>query len=290
VNEHLLAQLLDQAATLGSQGKWLHASQALLRILQEHPERTDVSLRLAALYADNGNAAEAERVLLTALGRDEYNSDLLYALGAIFFHSGDLDRALYYFEQLVSYRLPQVHFMLGRVYERKGDPVAAERHARLALDLDPVFPGAPAFLAQLLLRHGDAERVLEFLEDAVRRESGDVELRFFRGLALSLTGRWDEALASFEALRQPMAGDVRLVCATARVNLELRRYAEAEELLHAALALEPEHAELLVLLGTSALLQSERERSRRYFDRALELDPDNIEALEGLKYFAPTKE
>lgn len=287
MNEHLLSQLLDQAQAHSEQGRWLHASQAYLRILAECPDRVDISLKLASVYADMGRADIAEHTLLAALGRDRYNADLLYALGMIFFDTGDLDRALYYFEKLLPHKLPQVHLMLGRVFAQKAEPVAAERHYRLALDLDTECRAAAIALAQLLLSGGDTDRALEFLAEAFGRDPEDAEIRFLTGIALSLAARREEALACFRTLLAEHPEDQRIVSATARMLIDLAKFDDAEQLLLRAAADNPENVDVLLLLGTVALHRADRRRARRYFHRVLELDPANVEAL---KYVAISKE
>jgi tetratricopeptide (TPR) repeat protein len=208
MNVHLLNRLTDQAQHFAEHRMWLHASQIYYRILNEHPDRVDVALKLAAVYAEMGNLNAAEQTLLTALGKDQYNADIIYALGTIFFQASDDDRARFYFEKLIPQRLPQVHFMLGKVHERKREPIPAERQYRLALELDPSYTDAASTLAGMLIEIDEASRAVPLLEEALKKSPNEWRLRFLLGAAYSLSARWEEAVMTFNVVLESQPDDV----------------------------------------------------------------------------------
>jgi tetratricopeptide (TPR) repeat protein len=287
VNEHRISQLLDEARYYETHRMWLHAVQVFERLIQEFPEKLDFRIRLGNVYLEMGNLAAAELVLLQALRYDAQNPDILYALGIACSQSGDLDRALFYLQQLAARRLPNVHYSLGLIYWRREELSHAERHLRLALEYAPEHIDAALALGQTLLRQNRPEDAVTVLRELAALVPDDVGIRYTLGLALVAAAHWDGAVLTFQTVLQldPEHDDSRLACASAL--MKLRRYDEAEQMLQAMLIRDTRATRALIALGRLALLKANRKKAEEYFRHVLELEPDNEEALEQLRYFAP---
>jgi tetratricopeptide (TPR) repeat protein len=79
------------------------------------------------------------------------------------------------------------------------DPVAAERHYRRALELDPRHVDAMLNLSALLCESGRYRAAVAFLDRALPLAPAIGTLHFNRGVALEELGRAAEAIASYEA-------------------------------------------------------------------------------------------
>jgi tetratricopeptide (TPR) repeat protein len=278
VNEHLVTHLLHDARYYSDHRMWLHAAQVYRRLADAHPGEIRFVLELATVYLDMGNPDAAEQVLLGALGGDRGNADILYALGIARRRAGDTERALSYLEQLIPRRLPKVHLAIGMIHHDRGDLISAERHLRLALELEPDFPGADLALAQVLLRMGHGARAVQVLRDIVAARPLDRDARYFLGLAHALEMQWTDALAEYHLALQTQPDDAPVLIAAAEVRMQLRQPDEAERLLLTALRAEPGSAPVFIALGRVALMRTHRDRAEDYFRRAVALDPDNAEA------------
>lgn len=285
MNEHQFSQLLDKAQFHEEHGQWLHASQFYLRILREQPGLTDITLKLARVYAEMENVSAAEQVLLNALGRDRNNPDILFSLGRIFYNAGDLDRALYYFEQLVPHRIPQAHHTIGLIHFQRENFVSAERHLLRAYELDPAMHSLHAILAEALLKNGHARKAVEVLRETQRLLPGDWKTGYLLGVAYTAMQRWQDAFEAFSVLLLARPDDVDALCAAASVLVQLRELGKADEFLRRAQGIAPQSPVVLNHLGTFALLKADRMKARAYFSQVLEIDPTNVTALEHLKIF-----
>lgn len=266
---------------------WLHAVQVYLRLIDDAPAEWSYRIRLGTLYLEMGNLQAAEQVLLQALRYDADNPDVLYALGLACYQSDDLDRAMFYLMQLAGRSIPKVHYSLGLVYWRRDDFVNAERQFRLALDLQGDYADAAFALGETCLRLGKSGEAVEALRNAAAISPDDDVISMTLGQALIGDGQWEAAGIVFTNIlrRTPEHDDA--VHALAGVWIRLNRLDDAEQLLKSVLLRMPRQPRTLVLLGRLALVKSNRGKAESYFRSALEIEPDNEEALEQLRYFTP---
>ncbi len=287
MNEHRITQLLDEAVYYENHRMWLHAIQIYQRLIHEVPEEWNYRVRLGTVYLEMGNLQAAEQVLLQALRYDAENPEVLYALGLACYQSGDLDRALFYLQQLAGKGIPKVHYSLGLIFWRRSDFESAERHFRMALDFQPDHADAALALGETCLRLGKTKTAVDALRRASMLSPGDDAVEQTLGQALAADGQWNSATVEFQRIltRSPENDDA--LHALAGAYVALKRFDEAEQLLKQALLRPPKQARTLILLGRLALVKSNRGRAESYFRDALDADPENEEALEQLRYFTP---
>lgn len=286
-NEHRIAQLLDEARYYEDHRMWLHAVQIYQRLIHDDPGEWKHRLRLGTIYLEMGNLPAAEQVLLQALRSDARNPEVLYALGLASYQGGDLDRALFYFQQLAGQRMPKAHYSLGLIHWRRAEYDHAERHFALALEFDPASTDYAVALGDTLVRNGKARDAVATLRRAVMQAPGDDLIEQSLAQALVVDGRHEEAVPLLEGLLRRHPDAREHLHSLAGVLIALRRFDDAESLLKRAGVEWPEDAKALVLLGRLYLLKANRDRAQQCFRRALDLDPDNDEALEQLRYLTP---
>ncbi|MFA6232600.1 MAG: tetratricopeptide repeat protein [Bacteroidota bacterium] len=287
MNDHRISQLLDEARYYEDHRMWLHAIQIYQRLIDETPAEWNYRVRLGTIYLEMGNLHAAEQILLQALHFDAQNPDVLYALGIACYQSGDQDRALFYLEQLAGKKIAKVHYSLGLVFWKLMDEHAAERHFRVALEIQPDYADAALALGEVCLRNGDTHYAVETLRAIAKFAPGDDFIAQRLGQALVADGQGEAAAAVFQSLltRSPDHDDA--MHALAGTWITVKRFDEAEQLLKAACLRQPMQARTMVMLGRLALLKSNRSRAEECFRHALEIDPEDQEALEQIRYFTP---
>lgn len=287
MNEHRIAQLLDEAQYFEEHRMWLHAVQVYQQLINAHPEQLDFRIRLGNVYLEMGNLSAAELILLQALRTDSDNPDILYSLGIACYQSEDFDRALFYMRQLASLRLPKVHYSLGLIYWRRGEYQHAERHLRLTLEFQPDHVDAALALGETCIRQGKERAAATVLRDISVLAPQDTAVQYLLGTTLMATEEYDEAIDLFRRVLSvdPMNEDARLACAGALVKAN--RIPEAEQELHQQLLRNARSARTLIAFGKLALVKANRRKAEEYFRRALEIEPENADALEQMRYFTP---
>lgn len=266
---------------------WLHAVQIYQKLVHDAPEAWKYRVRLGMIYLEMGNLVAAEQVLLQALRLDPHNADVLYTLGMASYQSNELDRALFYLRELAGKDIAKVHYLIGLVYWKRLDYVSAERHFRIAFDLEDGNVDTALALGEACLRNGNFADAVEVLGRAVTLAPTDNVVSYVYAQALIHTEAFDEAEIVLRGLITRAAEPSDAMHALAGVLMRLRRYDDAEQLLKSMLTQESDQARILIMLGRLALVRAQREKAEEYFRRVLEIDPQHQEALEQLRYFIP---
>ncbi len=281
---HIL-DLLERADHLEKSGEWLKAIQIYHRLLQEGEETTDVRLRLAGVYSEMGNYGAAERLLLAMLGSDHDNVDILYALGMVFFRAEQYDQAIFYLERIAGQSNPRIHYSLGYAHFKLERWLDAERHLMRALEIDPGIPRGFVLLAELYLHMRHGEDAVRAARIASQREPDDLSITLLLAHAHLAAEQWRPALDLFLSLHARSPFDPDPLLGASEAALHLREYERAILLLQEYLTLKPDDARIHARLGSVFVVKNQKDRARASFDRALELDPENQEALEHLHLF-----
>ncbi len=159
---------------------------------------------------------------------------------------------------------------------------AALRHFRLAYAHAPAHPAVAGGLGTLLRDLGRAPEAVRILSDAVRDHPGSAALIATLASALQASGDLKEAVNRY---REALKLDPSLLPARANLGLALTELGALDEAIaayRAVLAKLPDNAELHCNLGWALFASGEVENARRYFERAVLLNPGVALAQEKL--------
>ena len=151
--------------------------------------------------------AAAESAFARAIEIDPENFDAWYFFGRSKVHEGDLERALGLFERAAQVRpedyqsvllQPQIHHSLGN---RKQELESARRgieRARALLELNPDDIRAYNMGAFALLRLGDREEAMEWMDASLRKSPGDSIVIYNAACFYALAGEVEKSLDCLE--------------------------------------------------------------------------------------------
>ncbi|RMF76075.1 MAG: tetratricopeptide repeat protein [Acidobacteria bacterium] len=131
---------------------------------------------------------------------------------------------------------------------------------------------------------GDRARAAMLLEAAVERGEADDYDRYLLGLAYWKTGRLDQAEAVLVDLAWSMDGFVGAPLNLARVRLDRGDVKGAQDAVERALAIAPDAADVLNVLGRVHLARGDLDAAADAFRRAMEADPANPWPANNLGY------
>jgi tetratricopeptide (TPR) repeat protein len=274
---------------------------------------------LANAYQQLGRAAEAERALREALEIDPGNLRVYMALASARRESGDRAGEIAIYEEMLAQN-PDHHGTLLALAEAQMAEDDLEGAIATYETLERLFPGelrTEVRLGFLLYEARQFEAAVEYFERVLRQSPEEHEIAFFLGIALRRLHRDDEALAAFAsippghqyfaeartqlAVIQEESGDYAQALVEVRKALEAEPSRELElygatlraktgdfegavEYLEAMIRQEPENDELYYNLGVIYGENDRTEDAVRYMQRALELNPDNPNALNYVGY------
>lgn len=163
-----------------------------------------------------------------------------------------------------------------------GEKAQALTVARRAVAVDPTSREARIILADALFAGGDLTHAFDEYTRAWRANPKDPDVaRKLAAVSLAL-GRYGvaEDLAGQSLRLRP--GDVQAAGIFVRAEIRLGSYAKAERALGPLVSANPTSADLLALQGTIYAGRGNDEAARASFLKALQVDRDSLEALEGL--------
>ncbi|OFV89640.1 MAG: hypothetical protein A3H95_14095 [Acidobacteria bacterium RIFCSPLOWO2_02_FULL_64_15] len=222
----------------------------LLPMLSDPRTGSEANVRLAALDYSGGRHTEAYRRLTEVLATDQANLQALLVKSALLLSEKKLEEALASASTAAD-RHPnstQAHFMVGRAQVLRRQPDAAISAFQEVLRLNPRVTEAKMALAQLHLEQGRPDTSLGFSQEALANEPGNANAQLLYVRGLLARGELD------------------------RADIELKQLA----------ARYPQSASVHTQMGMLQARKQAYGAARTAFERAQQLEPDDVEALGGL--------
>jgi tetratricopeptide (TPR) repeat protein len=227
------------------------AAEAILQpILKDTRASVQANVRLAALEYQRGRHDDAYRRLADILSRPEGNLDALLLQTAFLLSDKRLDDALASAKSATERdrNSAAAFFALGRVQAARNQPDAAIAAFQEVLRLNPRASNAKLALAQLHFAGGRPDQSIAFAEEALAAEPSNADARLLVARGLLARGEIDRASNELKQLTN--------------------RYPNSAAV----------HMTMGMLLGR----KKEFAAARTEFDRAVKLEPKNVEAFRGL--------
>jgi tetratricopeptide (TPR) repeat protein len=193
---------------------------------------------------------DCEKLLQRILGEDPGNYDALLMQGRLHLTQNHADKATADFERMAALypNSAQVHFHLGLARLAGGDNSKAVASLNQALAIDPNYTDASLTLAQLNMRKGDPASAIATLKPLTRRLPQLTEAQVMLAEAYVSQNNLDEALAVYSQLEEKL----------------------------------PKSPQIPLKAGMVLSRQNKLAEARKSFEKALQLAPDILEAVEQL--------
>jgi tetratricopeptide (TPR) repeat protein len=297
------------------------AQRVLEEAVRAFPGSSAAKLALIDFIAQKRSRAQGEQTLRAYIAREPDNDDLRLGLGMLLQRAGAPAQAQAAYEEIVERdphgraalvardRIAAIELDAGQLVQARGqlaavladnpsdndalimrgdialghdDPAAAIADFRAVLRDQPNAPNVARALARAYLANGESALAEATLETAVEAAPNDLPVRLDLAQLLVQRGRADAAATTLqEAVRrspESLAARAALVrVCLAKGDLPAAR-AAAQELE----TLQPKAALGAYLAGLVAQRQERLDDGERDFARALELEPDDLDALAAL--------
>jgi tetratricopeptide (TPR) repeat protein len=290
------------------------ARQILDAIKDREETFAEARRRLSILEFLAGRVSEAHKLLDEALAKDSGNALALLMKGRLFLFQARHDDAIRMLKQAVQSdaELAEAQYWLGVAYRDVGDNESARTSFSKVQNLDTNEVGSKLQLSQLNLLEGKADAALDFANQAVAIQPGNLQARVVRVDALVAKGDLSAALLEANAVAEKIPnspqpqmqlgriyarqGDYRAaeraylraaeiskgaddaVGALVDTRIQLGKSKEARAAVDDALAKRPKSAWLHVY--ASRIYKAERDlgQAERALKDALAIDPGNLQA------------
>ena len=240
-------KLFNKAMMTLEKGNWLKAVQYLRKSCELYPHQVDAHYELADIYLELGHLDAALEIVQQALAIDPLNFSCNFLLGNIYLAQGNVRDALkiyLYLEKISDESSPELLFNIATAFDYRGDKKKALHYAVYATEDDPSFIEAYELTGKLLLEKMDLEGAKKVFREILSIEPYHVNAHHMLGVIYAREHRLLEAIREWEGV----------------------------------LAVAPEADETLREMGCTLNLLGDGERAVRLLHRALEINPENIQA------------
>jgi len=160
----------------------------------------------------------------------------------------ELQRALQVNRFASTFQKALVHYNLGQMYSGEGQNKEALAHYEKALATYPVYGGAIAGIATVMLKEGNNGEAMAYLKKAIKAKGNHAELHDLAGIA----------------------------------SLRLGRFQEGERAARTALSLNPKSSRSLIVLAECARQAGKQTEAIGYWQAFLKNDPSAVDACMAL--------
>lgn len=204
-----LDETLQQAASLGDQGRWDEARDLLLEELEENPEDAALLCMLGVASRELGSDGEAYEFFRRTLAAQPQDPVILATAGngVAVYDDPEAESALR-LAAITAPDLPFARVSYGAYLAREGLFADAIRELEAARELGGDEPGVRAELAIAYLLAGRAEDGATELEEALSLDPNDAWLRGVYGMALLEGGRAEEAAEALHGFAEERTEDL----------------------------------------------------------------------------------
>jgi len=254
-------------------------SGRLLRIVAQETGTAESLWPKAKAALEQGNFAEARRLLRQAVLQDPKDGSLWFHLGVSCAELNDFDEAITALERArtLAPRQADTYFNLGLVHWRKGDVNKAKDSYRAGLALRPKETSALQNYSLLLMKTGDYKAAIAPLQDLKKDPKQGIAPRVALIECYLKTGQQTAAeRESDEIVQEKVAGPAEQ-SKIAAILLENDAPEPAEKLFKNSLSMDPNQANANGALGEIYLKQKKFLDSANCFEKATQLDPNSAE-------------
>ncbi|MBI3267201.1 MAG: tetratricopeptide repeat protein [Chlamydiae bacterium] len=170
------------------------------------------------------------------------------------------------------YKNPRIHTNLGVLYEKKGILDQAEKHYRVAIEIDPQFTEACINLTNLYITQKDYPGALQTLQKALEENPNDPHLDYLLATVLRETKQYLEALTQYEKVLKLDPKNTLAQNYMGVIFYELKEYSKSESSFQKTIALDPNFADAY---GNLAFLYDfsfhDKKKAIEYYEKFLNL-------------------
>jgi tetratricopeptide (TPR) repeat protein len=220
---------------------WDAALGPTTALVERFPNQQVFAERLARIYAGLDKAADEASAWELFLRVSPTPEDACPAVAEAYWRAGDPDKSL---EASIRCRdfdplSGELHYYLGRAYERAGRAADARASYEAALAVEPPHVDTRVALAGMLLREGKPRDALDVIRVSVPVNPDNADVLLMAGIA----------------------------------NQRLGQRAEARKALEKAAELSPAYADVHLVLGVLDFSEGHLAAARRRFETVSRLDP-----------------
>ncbi|HXP79641.1 MAG TPA: tetratricopeptide repeat protein [Verrucomicrobiae bacterium] len=286
----------ELAQTLLTEEKYPEAIEQYQRLTQMDADNPDNYVRLAEIYRQLKQLDKAEQNILLAKQRAPNSLEVTYYQASIYEDQGRLDDSIRVLSDAVTAVKTESEFtpsrrrtlailyqQLGQLYRETSNYTAAvntfEEMLRLGTEEDR---RARVMIIDTYREARDMPKALDAARKAVDAYPKERSILIAQALLLGENAQADQAASKLHALLDGSASDFEIQLDIAQVYEESKRWADAEQAIHAAEKIQPDSSGKEMtgfLLGAIFERQKKFDQAEEQFRKVLDANPRNASTL-----------
>ena len=288
--------LKELAQTLLAEEKFPEALEQYQRLSEMDADDADNYLRLAEIYRQMKQIDKAEQNVLLAKERAPNNLEVIYYQASIYEDEGRLDDSIRVLSDAVTAVKSESEFaptrrrtlailyqQLGQLYREASNATAAVNTFEEMLRLGPEEDRRARIMIVETYRDArEMPKALDAAHKAVDAYPKDRPIRITQALLFGENAQADQGVSQLRGLLDGSAADFEIQLDIAQVYEQNKRWADAEQAVHAAEKLKPDAAgsELTgFLMGAIFERQKKYDQAEIEFRKVLDLNPNSSSTL-----------
>ena len=286
----------ELAQTLLTEEKYPEALEQFQRLTQMDADNPDNYIRLAEIYRQLKQLDKAEQNILLAKQRAPNSLEVTYYQASIYEDQGRLDDSIRVLSDAVTAVKTESEFtpsrrrtlailyqQLGQLYRETSNYTAAvntfEEMLRLGTEEDR---RARVMIIDTYREARDMPKALDAARKAVDAYPKERSILIAQALLFGENAQADQAVSKLHALLDGSAADFEIQLDIAQVYEESKRWADAEQAIHAAEKIQPDSSGKEMtgfLLGAIFERQKKFDQAEEQFRKVLDANPRNASTL-----------
>lgn len=278
---------LASVTSFKSQGKFLHAIQICVQLLRDYPDNADIHFELAELYDLSGNLNSSFNLLETYLENNPQDKDVRLFYGQLLLKNQLWENAVEIFSKLVPEEKPIALFFLGYSYFMIKDFELSRINylSFLSLEADrELVCESYIYLAKIEIELKDFEQALSYAKQSELLYSSYWELHLIYAICYYNLEMDTHAVLSIEKSIKLNPKAMASYEWAGKIFLRSGDYLKAEKhFIKFVESSEEISSETYSNLGEACMNTNKTKSALDYFDLALQINPNNKNAIKGKK-------
>ena len=257
-----------------------HAQDLLKPLFKQNSDDPDANFvgGLLAVRLGKLDLAENRLYLVLEVAPDHLQTQLLF--GAVSYAQGDFEQAAYYISRYVSAEPDNLgaRKLLGRTYIKLGQYEKVQTALRPALQDNRDDAELLTLVGLSQFQVGDEMSGIKGLEQAVKAAPENLALKSELAKAYIATGETENAVRALNAMLGEGGEKKKTEVLLVSAYIKAQQYSKAIDIVFGMLRKYLDDPAVLTLAGNVFVISNDRPEARKYFKRALQVEPGYVPA------------
>jgi tetratricopeptide (TPR) repeat protein len=181
-------------------------------------------------------------------------------------------------------------FEMAKIHSSNGDQTSSSLLLEKAIKIDPENKWYKLLLAQIYQQGKQYEKAADVYQELLLKDPGDLEYLYMKAALLSSAQKYDRAIEAYDQLEKRVGVSDQISVEKQQIYQAAGKKKEAQAELQKLIDSNPKEPHYYGLMADFYLSEKDEVNALKYYNKILEIDPDNGFVLFSLTSFYRQKE